>query len=168
MRFSRQEYLSGLPFPTPRDLPWGLAGRFFTTKATWETQILGSSVVKNPPANAGEIFCSMEWQSTQYSCLENPMNRGAWPGYSPWGLKRVTYNLATKQIQHINKIRGILIISFKTLLILWNFPPDQESLLQPWKGKRLPLLLNNKCLTFTFRIFRLHLLIPDRVSLLIA
>ena len=23
----------------------------------------------------------------QYSCLENPMDRGAWPGYGPWGLK---------------------------------------------------------------------------------
>ena len=20
-----------------------------------------------------------------YSCLENPMDRGAWPAYSPWG-----------------------------------------------------------------------------------
>lgn len=36
---------------------------------------------------------------------------------------------------YINKIRGILIVSFKTLLILWNFPPDQESLLQPWREK---------------------------------
>ena len=23
----------------------------------------------------------------QYYCLENPMNRGAWLGYSPWGRK---------------------------------------------------------------------------------
>ena len=23
----------------------------------------------------------------QYSCLENPMDRGAWQGYSPWGRK---------------------------------------------------------------------------------
>ena len=23
----------------------------------------------------------------QCSCLENPMDRGAWRGYSPWGLK---------------------------------------------------------------------------------
>ena len=48
MGFSMQEYLSGLPFPTPGDLlnpgtepiylespAW--AGRFFTTSATWET-----------------------------------------------------------------------------------------------------------------------------------
>ena len=47
MEFSRQEYWSGLPFPSPGDLPnpgiisaslksSALAGRFFTTSATWE------------------------------------------------------------------------------------------------------------------------------------
>ena len=42
--FSRQEYCSGLPCPSPRDLPNlgtepvspALAGMFFTTSATWE------------------------------------------------------------------------------------------------------------------------------------
>ena len=49
MGFSRQEYWSGLPFPTPENLPDpgielmslaspALAGRFFTTKAIWEGQ----------------------------------------------------------------------------------------------------------------------------------
>ena len=49
MGFSRQEYWSGLPCPPPRDLPNSgieplslmspaLAGRFFTTSATWEAQ----------------------------------------------------------------------------------------------------------------------------------
>ena len=46
--FPRQEYWSGLPFPSPGDLPdpgiepvsltspaWALAGRFFTTITTW-------------------------------------------------------------------------------------------------------------------------------------
>ena len=47
MAFSRQEYWSGLPFPTPWDLPDprmelksqaspALAGGFLTTGATWE------------------------------------------------------------------------------------------------------------------------------------
>ena len=47
MGFSRQEYWSGLPCPSPRDLPNpgikptsltspALAGRFFTTSTTWE------------------------------------------------------------------------------------------------------------------------------------
>jgi len=48
--FSRQEYWSGLPCPSPRHLPNSrieptslespaLAGRFFTTSTTWETPI---------------------------------------------------------------------------------------------------------------------------------
>ena len=44
MRFPRHEYWSGLPFPSPGDFPNpgiepmspALAGRFFTTSATWE------------------------------------------------------------------------------------------------------------------------------------
>ena len=47
MGFSRQEYWSEMPFPSPRDLPDpgiklrslmapALAGGFFTTSATWE------------------------------------------------------------------------------------------------------------------------------------
>ena len=46
MEFSRQEYWSGSPWPSPGDLPnpgiepWplALAGRFFTTCDTWEAQ----------------------------------------------------------------------------------------------------------------------------------
>ena len=33
----------------------------------------------------------------QYSCLENPIDRETWEGYSPWGLKRVGHYRATKQ-----------------------------------------------------------------------
>ena len=51
MEFFRQEYLSALPFPPPGDLPDpgiesaslespALAGRFFTTSATWEAPLL--------------------------------------------------------------------------------------------------------------------------------
>ena len=45
MRFSRQVYWSGLPYPPPGDLPdpgiepvslHALTGRFFTTMAIWE------------------------------------------------------------------------------------------------------------------------------------
>ena len=47
----------------------------------------GGSEVKNPPANAGDIgsipgsgtFPGQEsGNSLQYSCLENPMDRGTW------------------------------------------------------------------------------------------
>ena len=51
MGFSRQEYRSGLPFPSPGDLLYpgikptsltspALAGEFFTTGATWEAKCL--------------------------------------------------------------------------------------------------------------------------------
>ena len=47
MEFSRQEYWSGLPWPSPGDLPdpgnqtpaSHIAGRFFTVWATWETHL---------------------------------------------------------------------------------------------------------------------------------
>ena len=32
---------------------------------------------RSPGKGNGNLF--------QYSCLENPMDRGAWQGYSPWG-----------------------------------------------------------------------------------
>ena len=47
----------------------------------------GSSVVKNPPANAGGLGLILEWGRSpggenvnplQYSCLWNPMDRGTW------------------------------------------------------------------------------------------
>ena len=50
MEFSRQEYWSEVPFPTPGDLPNpgikpaslkspALAGGFFTASTTWEAQL---------------------------------------------------------------------------------------------------------------------------------
>ena len=54
IRFSREEYWSGLPCPSPVDLPNpgikpaplmspALAGRFSTTNATWEAKIISFS-----------------------------------------------------------------------------------------------------------------------------
>ena len=54
----------------------------------WASQVV--LVVKNPPANAGDVKDSdliFGWEKSpgggngnplQYSCLENPMDRGAW------------------------------------------------------------------------------------------
>ena len=60
----------------------------------WKAKIVlgfpGGSVVKNPPANAGDVRDTGSipesgkspggghGNSLQYSCLENPMDRGAW------------------------------------------------------------------------------------------
>ena len=56
MGFSRQEYWSGLPFPSPGDLPdpeveslplksSALAGRFFPTLTTWDTHMFSYYLV---------------------------------------------------------------------------------------------------------------------------
>ena len=64
----------------------------------------GGSAVKNPLAmqktacsaadmgsNPGSERSPGEGNSNplQYSCLENPTDRGAWGGYSPWGRKEL-------------------------------------------------------------------------------
>jgi hypothetical protein len=66
-------------------------------------------VIKNLPAKAEDAgLISGSGRSPgvgngnplQYSCLRNPMKRGAWRAtYSSWGHERVRYNLATKQQQ---------------------------------------------------------------------
>ena len=58
--FSRQEYWSGLPFPTPRDLPdpgiepkslssSTLAGRFFATEPCGKPSLQADSLPSEPP-----------------------------------------------------------------------------------------------------------------------
>ena len=51
-------------------------------------------MVKNPYANAGDVGLipglgrspgEGNGNTVQYSCLENPMDRGAWWAYSSWG-----------------------------------------------------------------------------------
>ena len=57
MEFSRQEYWSGVPFPTPGSIPdpWikpmslaspALAGGFFTTSATWEAHYIANHKIE--------------------------------------------------------------------------------------------------------------------------
>ena len=56
MEFSRQEYWSGLPFPSPGDLPDpgieptspALTCGFFTTSATWEANLYTDVLFKTP------------------------------------------------------------------------------------------------------------------------
>ena len=63
--------------------------------------------VKNPPANAGDIrdMGSVPGSGRSprgghgnplhYSCLENPMDRGAWRALTPWGVKESDTSEAT-------------------------------------------------------------------------
>ena len=49
----------------------------------------------------------------QHSCLENPMDRGAWPGDSPWGHREAdtTERLSTAQTLFHGEILTILLTS---------------------------------------------------------
>ena len=97
MGFSRQEYWSGLPCPPPGSLPNPgiepasivspvLSGEFFTTNFP------DGSDCKKPACNTGDL-CSIpesgrspgegNGNSLQYSCQENPMDRGAWQALVP-------------------------------------------------------------------------------------
>ena len=63
-------------------------------------------MVKNLPANAGDTGVIPELERfpgevngnpLQYSCLENPMDRGAWQS-TVYGVTRVGHDLATKLV----------------------------------------------------------------------
>ena len=85
----RQKWLKGSPLPLElQEMSYVKEGMLMTLK----TQGLmmgfpGGSVVKNPPVNAGDVSSIPEsgrspgegnGNPLQYSCLDNPMDRGAW------------------------------------------------------------------------------------------
>ena len=75
MGFSRQEYWSGLPCPSPGDLPdpginpISLRGRFFTTSSTWEAlsewlgEVKWSEVAQSCPTLCNPVNCSLPGSS---------------------------------------------------------------------------------------------------------
>jgi len=101
MGFSRQEYWSGLPFPSPGDLldpgikprSSALAGGVFTTEPPGKPLPLltnfyfphGNIIVRLKLICPTKFYTHLciytgEGHGTplQYSCLENPMDGGAW------------------------------------------------------------------------------------------
>ena len=77
---------------------------------------------KELPAKIGDMSLNPELRRSpgegngnplQYSCLENPMDRGAWD-YSPWGSRRVGHDLTTKQ-QQLSKLWYSFIIKCQYL-----------------------------------------------------
>ena len=75
--------------------------------------MLGGSLVKNPPVNAGNAGSIPGWgRSTgegndnplQYPCLGNPIDRETW-----WGYRRVGHNLVTKQQKQLIKKQLLLL-----------------------------------------------------------
>ena len=108
MEFSKQEYWNRLLFPSPGDLPqWSNSGLLHCRQILYPLSYQGSLwlhltqlnnsedsqvmwIVMNPPANAENVR-DLDWMpgwrrspgrghgnALQYSCLENPLDRGAW------------------------------------------------------------------------------------------
>ena len=81
MEFSRQEYWSGLPHPTPEDLPNSgfetapvaspaLVGRLFTTCATWEPrekQVWAKVLSSHLASRAGRVSFTLSLCLVQVS-----------------------------------------------------------------------------------------------------
>ena len=94
----------------------------------------GGSVVKNPPANAGDVGSILglgkipwkrKWQPSPVLLPGKPHGQRSLVGFSPWDRKRVGYDLATEQWYYISAQRtaahkntnlGILPCHFKILL----------------------------------------------------
>ena len=138
MGFSRQEYWNGLPFSSPGDLP--NSGIELGSPAL---QADGVLLVKNPPINAGSLRDAGSISGLrrspggghgnplQYSCLENPVDRGAW---------RATVHGVTKSQTRLSSQRTT-VLYFSPLSPdclrgrLWTYPPlhtqHQDSAVRP-------------------------------------
>ena len=92
MGFSRHEYRSVLPCSTPGDLPIpgigpaspvspaspALSGQFFTISTTWEDQMVPSFHLFSFISRSKHRIGEGDGTPLQSSCLENPMDGGAW------------------------------------------------------------------------------------------
>ena len=92
------------------------------------------SMVKNPPANAGDVGSIPGWGRSpgegngdrfQYPCLRNPMDRGTWWATAR-GWQRVQHALATKQQQAMHTV------------YLWATPAWVTHSAHPHPGCTLP------------------------------
>ena len=128
IRFSRQEYWSGLPFPFPGVfLTQGSIPRLLLCR--WILHLLShGTVVRNLPANAGgardlgsipglgRCFGEGNGKTLQYSCLENPTDRGSW-----WA----TVHGVTKSRTQLSKhLRDIVSTLTKDLCIWIKLPEN--------------------------------------------
>ena len=84
MGFSMQEYWSGVPLPSPLQM---VSMLYIMNSNKVCMGFPCGSVIKNPPASAGDSGLIPGWERfpgegngnpLPYSCLGNPMGRGAW------------------------------------------------------------------------------------------
>ena len=135
MRFSRQEYLNGLPFSPPRDLlnleiklvSCGsyTGGRFCIT---WQIGLPRWPSGKEPTCQSRRCGSSPESRISpgrrnghpfQYSCLGNPLERGAW-----WA--RVHRVAESDMTEHAH----MYLTSYDRSIYPWNHNHNQDNELQ--------------------------------------
>ena len=137
MGFSRQEYRSGLPCPSPGD-PGSIPGSGrspgegigYPLQYSWASLV--AQMVKNLPAVQESWVLSLvrkiPWgghgNPLQYSWLENPCGQRSLVGYSPWGCKEsdMIERLSTRVVP---RIIGVLALFWRNLYF---------TLLKTWMG----------------------------------
>ena len=108
----------------------------------------GGSVAKNPSANAGDLGLNPglrrslgegDGNPLQYSCLGNPMDKGAWWTIIYGVAKRVRLDLVTEQQQLRGSFPRLIIQgSFKKLY--YNFPANTGQHIDGTMVKGRPML----------------------------
>ena len=92
----------------PQSMGLERAGYSLATEQNVKGGLAGGSVVKNTPANAGDTGSipgserppgEGNGKPLLYSCLENPMDRGAWQATAHGVSERFGHDLATEQQQ---------------------------------------------------------------------
>ena len=94
MGSSRQEYWSGLPFPSPGDLPHpGIE--------PGSPALQADSLPSEPPGKpwVRKIPWRRKWQPTPVILPGKSHGQRSLVGYNPWGRRRVKYHLVTEQQQ---------------------------------------------------------------------
>ena len=97
MGFSRQEYWSGLPFPSPGDLP---NQRIKPESPTLRADCLPSESSGKPVCDKLWITCFYRW-----SCLQHPSSLGVKYFVSNWNFPKTHLNPKRAAVEEISTIR---------------------------------------------------------------
>ena len=127
---------------------WGSVSNWvsFGLRVTlWKHKLFtGGSAIKNPSATADVGSVPGSGRSTgegnsnplQFSCMGNPVDRGAWQNWSPWSLKDLD---TTQRLKH-NKVWETLTSKFSARKI--NFKKRIMLIFQYWRKRILILIVN--------------------------